>query len=281
MKQVLFRFPGLGITLYGFGFMLAVAFYVATLLAAWRSRREKLDPDVIYDLAFWIVIGATIGARLFYVVEYWGETINTLADAFRVWEGGIVFYGGAAGGAVAFFLRRAFRTFPVLATLDAMAPSVALGIALGRIGCFLNGCCYGDLCPIPWLGVRFPRNSPPWLAQQAQRLIPLDAFLSLPVHPTQIYSALNGLVLLMLLTAYYPLRRRDGEVIVLLVLTYPVTRFIIEFLRDDEATLPFGLTIAQKVSVFLFGAGIIFWSRLARRPAMRHADQPAPAEARV
>ncbi len=169
----------------------------------------------------------------------------------------------------------------MLATLDAIAPSVALGIALGRVGCFLNGCCYGDPCAIPWLAVRFPRNSPPWQAELAQRLIAPGALLSLPIHPTQLYCAFNGLVLLVLLTTYYPLRRRDGEVIALLMLTYPVTRFFIEWFRDDEATLASGLTIAQKVSVFVFGAGVIFWFRLARRPSWRLADQPSPVEARA
>jgi phosphatidylglycerol:prolipoprotein diacylglycerol transferase len=277
MKQVLFRIPGLGVSVYGFGFMVVVAFYVAMILAAWRSRREKLDPVVIYDLAVWFLVGGMVGARLFYVVEYWGETVTTVGEIFRVWEGGIVFYGSVIGATIAFFLYRIFRPFPVLATLDALAPSVALGIALGRVGCFLNGCCYGDVCPIPWLGVRFPRETPPWVAERAQGLIPRDAATTLPLHPAQLYSALDGLILFALLTAFYPLRRRDGEVMALLMVTYPVTRFLIELLRDDEAALVSGLTIAQAISLLLLAFGVLFWSYLGRLPAARLADEPSPA----
>lgn len=279
MKQVLFRIPGLGVPVYGFGLMVALAFCAGLWLAVRRARREGLDPDVVYDMAVWLMVGGLVGARLFFVAEYWGEKITTLAEVVRVWEGGIVFYGSVIGAVVALLLFRAFRRFPVLATLDALAPSVALGIALGRVGCFLNGCCYGDPCPIPWLAVRFPRDSPAWLAERAQRLIPADAPTSLPLHPTQLYSALDGLVLLALLTAYYPLRRRDGEVIGLLMLTYPVTRFLIEALRDDESTFVLGLTVAQVVSLFLFSGALFFWSYLANRPPGRVADRAAAAPA--
>jgi phosphatidylglycerol:prolipoprotein diacylglycerol transferase len=274
MKPVLFRIPGLGVSVYGFGFMVVVAFYSAMLLAAWRSRREKLDPGVIYDLAIWILIGGIIGARLFYVVEYWGEKVNSFAEIFRVWEGGIVFYGSVFGATAGFFLYRVFRPFPILATLDAIAPAVALGIALGRIGCFLNGCCYGDECSLDWLAVRFPAYSPAWMAERAQGLIARDAPKSLPLHPTQLYSAVDGLVLLGLLSAYYPLRRRDGEVVALLLLSYPISRFMIERLRNDEAPFLGGMTIAQVISVVVFAAGLFLWSYLAGRPERRLVDAP-------
>jgi phosphatidylglycerol:prolipoprotein diacylglycerol transferase len=110
---------------------------------------------------------------------------------------------------------------------------------------------------------------------------------SLPVHPTQLYSAIDGFVLLVLLTAYYPLRRRDGAVMALLMIAYPVTRFLIEYLRNDEQVFLFGLTISQNISVLLLGAGLFFWFWLARKPAHRYCDdgrtngeeprtQPAP-----
>ena len=96
---------------------------------------------------------------------------------------------------------------------------------------------------------------------------------SLPVHPTQLYSAIDGLVLLFLLSAYYPLRRRDGEVMALLMVTYPVTRFLIEYLRNDEGIFWFGLTISQNISVFLLLAGIVFWTWLWRsQPRRQRVD---------
>jgi phosphatidylglycerol:prolipoprotein diacylglycerol transferase len=96
---------------------------------------------------------------------------------------------------------------------------------------------------------------------------------SLPVHPTQLYSAIDGIVLLWLLSAYYPLRRRDGEVMALLMVTYPITRFLIEYLRNDEGGIFLGLTISQNISILLFLAGLLFWYVLSRSPA-RGADHP-------
>src|SRR5262249_31275109 len=160
----------------------------------------------------------------------------------KIWEGGIVLYGSILGGTAAFFVFRIVRPFPLRAFLDVVAPSLALGIALGRFGCFLNGCCFGGVCPELPLAVSFPRFSPPWAEHVAAGLISRNHPWSLPVHPTQLYSALDGLILLLLLSAYYPLRRRDGEVMALLMVTYPITRFLIEYLRNDEAIFFAGLT---------------------------------------
>jgi phosphatidylglycerol:prolipoprotein diacylglycerol transferase len=250
-----------------------VAFYAALIVAVRRSRREGLNPDVVYDLAVWMLVGGLVGARLFYVAEYWGERVQSVADVFKVWEGGIVFYGGAIGGFAAFFLYRLVRPFPVLATLDALALAVALGSGIGRLGCFLNGCCYGDVCGIPALAVQFPSGSPPWVAERARELIGPDAPYSLPLHPTQLYSALDGLILYALLTAYYPLRRRDGEVFALLTLTYPVTRFLIEMLRDDESAMFAGMTVSQLLSLVLLAFGLNLWAALSGRPPGRLADR--------
>src|SRR5262249_16321097 len=212
-------------------------------LVAWRAKREKLDPELLYDLSLWIFVGGLLGARLLYVWEYWGVVqdgkvqIGSLLDIFKIWKGGIVFYGSVMGGVLAFLLYWSLRRFPLRATLDAIAPALALGIAIGRLGCFLNGCCYGDRCDLP-SAVSFPGQrvgvpgnrerivepSPPWADQWRHRLIPDKATWSLPVHPTQIYSSIDGLILFALLWAYYPLRRRDGEVMALLMVTYPVTR---------------------------------------------------------
>lgn len=273
MWQVLFVVPGLGIKIFGYGLMLFLAFLASMNLAAWRARREKLDPEVIYDLALWLFLGGLVGARAFYVIQYWGTRVRSFGEIFRIWEGGIVLYGSLIGGALAFLLYRAFRPFPVRPVMDAIAPSLAVGIALGRIGCFLNGCCWGDACDLPW-AVQFPANSPPWNAQLERGLIAMTSLKSLPLHPTQLYSAFDGLVILGLLSAYYPLRRRDGEVFALFVVTYPITRFLVEHLRNDESAMYFGMTVSQLVSVGLLAAGALYWAFLQRLPATRYADDP-------
>jgi phosphatidylglycerol:prolipoprotein diacylglycerol transferase len=161
--------------------------------------------------------------------------------------------------------------------MDAIAPALAIGIAFGRVGCFLNGCCYGDLCHLPW-AVTFPAESSPWHHQHDLGLIGAAAVRSLPVHPTQLYSALDGLILFLLLSAYYPFRRRDGEVMALMMVTYPVTRFLIERLRNDEPGMVFGLTVSQAISVVIFAAGLAYWAYLRTLPVGRYADKMGRVE---
>jgi phosphatidylglycerol:prolipoprotein diacylglycerol transferase len=277
VRQVLFVIPGVHLPVYGYGLMLFFAFLGGMNLAAWRARKDKLDPEVIYDLSLWIFVGGLVGARLFYVWQYWGVRVRTFWEIFKVWEGGIVFYGSVMGGLLAFLVYWRLRRFPMRPTLDALAPALTLGIALGRIGCFLNGCCYGDRCDLPW-AVRFPGprgaigGSPPWADQVRHKLLDPAAAWSLPVHPTQLYSSLDGFVLLALLMAYHPLRRRDGEVMALLMVTYPVSRFLIEHLRNDEGTFFAGMTISQNVSILLLACGVAYWAYLARQPKERYAD---------
>ncbi len=277
MRQVLYTFPIFGgVKLFGFGAMLVLAFVSSTWLAYWRAR-EKLDPEVIADIAFWLFLVGVVGARLFYCFEYWGDDIKNLWDVVQYWKGGIVYYGGIVGGSLAFFGYRWFRPFPLRPYMDTIAPSIAIGTLFGRLGCFLNGCCFGDPCGLPW-ALSFPKPSPPWQQHVALGLIPPSAVQSLPVHPTQLYSAIDALILLILLSAYFPLRRRDGEVIGLLMITYPITRFLIEYLRNDEGVFFAGLTVSQTISVGLLVAAGAFWAWLSRLPKELYRDQVAAAE---
>jgi phosphatidylglycerol:prolipoprotein diacylglycerol transferase len=267
--------------IYGFGIMLVLAFIFSPWLAWWRARREGLDGDVILDMGFWIFVAGLVGARTFYCIEYWGKDIHNLLEAFQYWRGGIVYYGGIVGGVIGFFAYRWFYPFPLRPYLDTVAPSIALGTFFGRLGCFLNGCCYGDQCRLPW-AVSFPRESPAWWHHLHAGLISKGSSASLPIHPTQLYSAFDGLVLLILLSAYYPLRRRDGEVMGLLMIAYPITRFLIEYIRNDEVAFFAGLTISQTISVFLLLCGLVYWAWLSTLPDRRQgpgASQLAPRKA--
>jgi phosphatidylglycerol:prolipoprotein diacylglycerol transferase len=274
MRQILFEVPGVGVKVFGYGLMLFFAFIGSMNIAARRARREKVDPEIIYDMALYIFLGGLIGARGFYVAEYWGVRVHSFWEIFEIWKGGIVFYGSILGGSIAFFLYRLVRPFPLLPMLDIIAPALAFGIAVGRVGCFLNGCCYGDACQLPW-AVHFPKHSPPWESEVARNLIPPGAEHSLGLHPTQLYSTIDGLILLLLLSAYFPIRRRDGEVMGLLMLTYPISRFLIEHLRNDEGIFAAGMTISQLISVGLLAVGLVYWIALSRRPVGRYADTVA------
>jgi phosphatidylglycerol---prolipoprotein diacylglyceryl transferase len=288
MCRVLLIIPGLGLKLHSFSLMLLLACFAAFHLAARRARRERLDPGTIDDLAVWLFTGGILGARVLFVLQNPGA-IHRWTDIVTIWRGGIVFYGCILGGLAGSLLYWARRPFPFRATADAVAPALALGIAVGRIGCFLNGCCYGDRCDRPW-AVSFPAGTLPWVRHVQAGLIPPGSPRSLPVHPKQLYAALAGLALLGLLSAYYPRRRRDGEVMALLMISYPVTRFLIEFFRGDEGGLYAGLTISQYISIVLLACGLVAWHRLSRLPVGRHADTardgcpvavPAPSGPRI
>ena len=277
MQQILLRIPGTPIKVHGFGLMLAIALIASIQLAAWRARREKLDGNAVFDLSIWVLVCGLIGARALFVLEY-GRGFAHWWQVFEIWNGGIVFYGCIVGGVVGAILYHRLRPFPFRPMMDAIAPALALGIALGRVGCFFNGCCYGDICDpreIPW-AVTFPAKSTPFDDQVRLGELSATAERSRFVHPTQLYSSLDGLVLLGVLTAFYPLRTRDGQVMGLLMLGYPITRFLIEQLRSDEPGLVGGLTISQAISVGLFGLGVAWLAYLQTRPPGRYADGAPP-----
>ena len=347
----------IGVPIRGFGVMFMLATVAAVALAAYRARQMGIDPDVIYSLSFWMVIAGLTGARLFFVVQYWEEfekpTIGETAQALlNFTKGGLVVYGSVIAGLPVgyWYLRK--RGLPFLAFGDIIAPSMVVGLALGRIGCFLNGCCFGGEClPPDWKAMTFPAKSPPykqqvasgwnsgvWLAEKDGKIVvdwaetggpaaasgvrvgqivkgvngaavqsldearerlapPSDeppntppklpqSFVletvegqtyfwtvqrlpprSVPVHPTQLYAAIDAALLAIVLWFFYPFRRRDGEVFALLITIHPLSRFLLEMIRSDEPGR-FGtdLTIAQWMSVAILAAGIALWIYLERQP---------------
>src|SRR5262245_36711609 len=144
MQQVLFEIPGLGLPVYGYGAMLFVAFVATTVLATVLARREGIRPENVQDMAIWIFIGGIVGARVTYMIQY-GRPVS---ECFKVWVGGLVFYGSALGGVVGYFVAYflILRRYNVSSwrVADVVAPCAALGLCLGRVGCLLNGCCYGN-----------------------------------------------------------------------------------------------------------------------------------------
>ncbi|MDZ7616010.1 MAG: prolipoprotein diacylglyceryl transferase family protein, partial [Patescibacteria group bacterium] len=172
-----------GLPIRSYGMMMLLAVVSGTSLAAWRAKRAGYEPDLIYSLAFWTFIPGIMGARAFYVIEYWGDKYwpiyqvyglqSFLGSLVNVAEGGLVVYGSFFGAAVGFvaFVRK--YKLPVLVLGDLVAPSLMLGLALGRVGCLLNGCCYGGPCEHAW-AVTFPAGSPPHVHQAQRGQIPLQ-----------------------------------------------------------------------------------------------------------
>jgi phosphatidylglycerol:prolipoprotein diacylglycerol transferase len=265
MRPILFELPGWEIKVHSYGVMIFVACMAALETAVWRARREKIDPNVVYELATWLFLGGVIGARGLYVLFH-PETIHHLGDIIRSWQGGNVFYGCILGGLTGSLIYWYRHPFPFWSMADAVAPAVAVGIAFGRIGCFLNGCCYGAVCDVPW-AVRFPLDTLPWIRQVDSGLISLTATTSLPVHPSQLYASIAGFIILGLLLAYTPYRRCKGEVIALLMILYSLTRWPVEALRGDERAIFAGMTLSQNISVVVLVCGFGLWFTLRRSGA--------------
>ena len=257
MRPILFEIPGWPIKVHSYGVMILLACFAALGVALWRARRDKIDTNVVYELATWLFLGGVIGARALYVVLH-PEMIASVGDIFRSWQGGNVFYGCILGGLTGSLLYWCRRPFPLWKMTDVAAPAVAIGAAVGRIGCFLNGCCDGAVCSLPW-GVRFPAGSHAWVRQLNAGMIAEGSPFSLSVHPTQLYAAVAALAVLGLLLAYFPWRKRPGEVMALLMILYSLSRWPIEALRADERALVAGMTSAQLISVALFAGGIVLW----------------------
>lgn len=317
MHQILLRIPLPGtdsvITLHGYGLAMALGFLIAILLAARRAKRDGQPPDVIYNAAMVAFFGGILGARLFFVVQYSGQ-FPSLWDLLRIWEGGLTFYGGflLAVLSVLAYLRLTGR--PILYWLDLMAPSVALGEGFGRIGCFLNGCCYGDTCRPAW-GMIWPAGTIPWQHYADELLASLGyanaadpalsgalagslaaAWQPPPIFPSQPASFINAILLAAVLYAMLRWKRRHGQVILMFAVLYGASRFLLEMIRADEAEayllglpallsalgltdlasrLP-GLTISQNVAIVMVAGGgaALVWLLRSRRPELQAAYVP-------
>ncbi|MDR3621044.1 MAG: prolipoprotein diacylglyceryl transferase [Paludisphaera borealis] len=275
MHPIVFELPVLGFKVHGYGLMMLLGCASALAIAVWRARREGLNTDAVYELATWLFLGGVVGARALFVASR-PDLIQSPLDLFRSWEGGNVFYGCIIGGLTGTLIYWRRHPFPFLRMADAVAPALAIGVFFGRLGCHLNGCCHGAITQVPW-GIRFPAGSHAWTAHVDEGLLDPGAPWSLPVHPTQLYASLAGLALLVGLLAYIPFRRRTGEMMAILMIAYPITRWPVEILRGDDPGIIAGITISQLISLGLLAFGLIVWSRLDREAAASPSPTLVPA----
>jgi prolipoprotein diacylglyceryltransferase len=355
MDQVLFWIPIKtqwtpdGIPLYGFGTMLFIVLVVTTWLTGYRAERyglpaesperRKAYSERVRDLVLWTVLAGVVGARIFYMIQFPEQFDRPLIQFFQFWNGGIVFYGSALGGLLAALIchRLFLRQFNVSAwrLADIIAPSIAIGLALGRIGCFLNGCCWGHVACPDCVQVHFPMMTAPardmlrelqtsagfamdpqgkddrtvgavepgsaaetsglqagdvivdvdghpiagytelrdalnfnWprgktdvtlTVQRNGQDVTLPAYVprTLGLIPTQLYESISMLLIFVILIFLYPMRRYDGQVMVVLMLCYSVHRFFNESLRHDTPHYFLGLTVSQEISILIFSAGVL------------------------
>jgi phosphatidylglycerol:prolipoprotein diacylglycerol transferase len=241
------------ITIHWYGVMIALAFLAGLWTAARRARRENISGERIADIVIWLMIGGILGARIVYVATYWKDEFagQPLSEIFMIQHGGLVYYGGLIGATIAGIIYIRWKKLPLWKTADVLAPSIALGNVFGRIGCLLNGCCYGRPTDLPW-AIRFPSNHPTG---------------GLPVHPTEIYDALNNVVLYLLLAWLFRRKKFDGEVFATYLVGYAITRTIMEYFRGDYPPdqIHFGLTPGELISIPIFIAGLMLGVILSNR----------------
>lgn len=306
VATLIFKAPELAkaVPIYGYASMLILGLWASSSLAGRRLRREGADGEIALDAAMWIFFSGIVGARLFYVIEYHAHffgpdpatgkartLMEMLWGLVNLPNGGLVLYGGLILTPIVYYFFCRTRRVRPLALADIAITSILVGVMFGRLGCLLHGCCYGAVSDVPW-AITFPAKSVPFEALVARGLLAENAGRSLPLHPAQIYDAISALLLAVLTWAYYPYRRRTGEVIALGWIAYPINRFLIEFLRSDEPG-QFGtsLTIGQWVSLALVVTGVaFFWSLrywspgrqpILVGPADAPARSPAPARGKA
>ena len=233
------------LTLHTYGFFVALGFLLALTWTHHESLRRGLDPEIFHDLFFYIVVAALIGARFFYVALNFSYFRQDPLAILRLWEGGLVFYGGFLFAVPVFIWRIRRWQKPAFEILDVGTPALVLAQAVGRMGCLSAGCCYGKPCD---LGIAIIFNNPLSHAPLHQAL-----------HPTQIYHALANLAIFIVLVIISRRSSRRGILVVGYLLLYGALRFIVEFWRGDPRGFLDGFSTSQWISVGLVISGILLW----------------------
>lgn len=261
-------------TVTSFGLMMFLSFVVGAWVLAKQFEKRDMDPEIAWDVLLWVALGGIVGAKLYYVALH---PADLMADPLRALtnRGGLVWYGGFIGGVTAFWWQIRKRGLPPAPTFDAVAPSLAIGYAVGRMGCFLVGDDYGRPTD-SWVGIAFPEGYPPTTAgyfrsigYEISAAIPDTAVLA--VHPTQLYEIGASLVMFAILWRLSG-ALRAGRLFALYLGMYAVERFLVEFVRAKTDFVALGLTSSQIVSVLLLASAAVLWQRMGR------GAKPAPTD---
>jgi phosphatidylglycerol:prolipoprotein diacylglycerol transferase len=304
MLQELFRIPILDWPVYGYGVMLVIGFFLALALARFLARRSGLDGELFVNAALIALVAGIIGARLSHVLENLPEFtrpelgfFGNLKNIVNMRSGGLTYYGGFLLATPCTILYGIKKKVPLRLGMDIIAPCLMIGLGFGRVGCFLNGCCHGSECTLPW-AVTFPYYSnayqdqfadrerplpvPPALVEEnsethVRRLIAPETLKKMgpeyaklaqsqrsrPVHPAQLYSTITALLLAALLVAYFTLPHVPGRVFALMLILEGMTRFLLELLRTEPAVAG-QLSLSMIIGLGLFVSGIVLWIAFGR-----------------
>lgn len=270
MHPELFEIPFLHISVKSYGTMMVIGFLAAVWLMRRLMRKSGQNPDFVTNVAMYALIAGIVGARVFYVIHHHDLFVGRPGEMFAVWRGGLEFLGGFLCGLVFLWIYLWKQKLPKRLYLDILAIGLMVGLGFGRIGCFLNGCCFGKCTTAPW-GVQFPYNSLAFdsqirpdiardrtkplldlpedyydaqgylkpfneLTPAQQEAVKTGPYHALAVHPTQLYSSFDAFVLagILCLTWLKIGRKKPGVVLSLMLILYGINRFFLEAIRDDN-----------------------------------------------
>jgi phosphatidylglycerol:prolipoprotein diacylglycerol transferase len=309
MHPELFKIPFIDWPVNTFGLMLVIGFLSAVSVIRYLSRDITPNPQFVTNGALYTLIAGVVGARTFYVIHHFDKLDGTFLSYFAIWRGGLELYGAVILFVPVVFLYILYHKLPIRKYLDIIVIGLTLVIVFGRIGCFMRGCCFGKPADLPW-AVRFPYGShvyynqvfpdpkrdraeprlqlPPGffyyqdggryyglksfddLTDEQKVMVTKGQYRCLPVHPTQLYSSINGAVLFLILYLFWRRSKRagisrskhklftePGSTFALALILYGIARFIIEDLRDDNPFEFGGLTISQNISIVMIVLGVV------------------------
>lgn len=327
MHQILFRLPDFlpgigGAPIYGYGVMLVVGFFAGISLAKFLGRHSNIDPELLANAALIALITGVAGARLSHVIENWHDYSRpdlsfgqNFWNAINIRSGGLTYYGGFLLATPSVLAYGLYKKVPLRVGMDIIAPCLMLGLGFGRIGCFLNGCCYGAEIPagshVPW-AVAFPYHSDPYIEQARDGKIQIPPQLmrdgvarsiddiqsdptldpeqksqlvavarsqhALPVHPAQLYSTLTAWLIAAFLVAYFTLPHAPGRVFALMLIVEGISRFLLETVRSEPAVIG-NLSFSMVLSIPLVVAGIVLWIVFGSRRLWNGAPASHPSTA--
>ena len=293
MHPIIIRLLFLNFDIYSYGLMTVLGFFFGYVFVYRRFKRCGQNLDDLTNLVMVLMFTAIVGARAMYVIHFWSKQYahEPLWNILNIRDGGLEFYGGVVFSVVVALGYMAAKKFPIKLFVDLLAPALMLGLAFGRAGCFLNGCCQGKVSDVPW-AISFPYGSyayqdhvsqgeltvPAELLDERGRIIPMDQLTdaqreiaaeqrSLLVHPAQLYAIVLALLLSWLLSGYFWRRKHEGQVFVLMLILYGIVRFGLETLRVEPRLGSTGLSISQNMSIVAVVLGLFLWTIQIRQPA--------------
>ncbi len=219
------------LTIYSYGLMLAIAFVISSTLAAFQAKKQNINPDIIFNFCFIVFISGIIGARLLYIIENINYYLKEPLEVIMLSRGGLSWFGGLILGVISGTIYLKKKKLSIYRILDLMSPFVALGQAIGRIGCLLNGCCFGKITDK--FGIYFPEQN-------------------LALIPTQIYSSVALVFIFIILRFLQEGPHKEGKIFFAYLILYSAKRFFIEYWRADNEIMLFGLTLFQLMSIAIF-----------------------------